>query len=201
VGIPACPPAGTGPRRQKKLLRQPSFFMRLLTPFLFLLSTLSWHCNRNHVEIAPEITYYVEITCGAQTPECLQLKQYLEDNIPRYKYTITNESGYVWPFYQAFEKDVPVPAASLMIPHWQIHHMELKKKGKQLKEGEVLLQIDLYSASDTLPDFNVTISKIKDSKLSLSAKTGIQNFYSFHQDSTLTTQDIILKSVIRYSFK
>lgn len=176
--------------------------MRILGITLLLLTALSsWYCSRSNVEIAPEITYYVEVTCGSETQACQELKQYLEDNIPRYKYTITNESGYVWPFYQAFEKDIPVPAASLMIPHWQIHHMELKKKGQRLKEGEVLLQIDLYSASDTIPDFNVTISKLTNGKLSRSATTGIHNLYTFHQDSTLSTRDIILKSVIRYSFK
>jgi len=175
--------------------------MRIVTTLLMLAILACMNCNRSKIEIAPETTFYFEVTCGSSTPACQGLKKYLEENIPLYKYTITNESGYVWPFYQAFEKDTPVPATSLMPPHWQIHNMELKREGQRLKEGEVLVQIDLYSASDTIPDFNVTISKITDGKFSQSATTGVHDLYTFHQESTLSTRDIILKSVIRYSFK
>lgn len=67
-----------------------------------------WACTPNNIKNAPEITYYFEVKCGSPQPTCIQLKQYLEKNIPQYKYAITNQSGKKWPYYETFETSADV---------------------------------------------------------------------------------------------
>lgn len=175
--------------------------MQAYLTLLLLLSIFCCACDQSKVKIAPEIMYYFEVKCGLPEPECYELKQSLEKSIPLYKYTITHQSGKKWPYYQAFETRVPVPADSLMPPHWQVHRMVLKKDGEKINQGKYLVQIDIFSVPDTIPDFNVTIYKMERSGLSLSATSGIHYVDMILKDSTLTFQDTFLKYILRYSFK
>jgi len=176
--------------------------MRTISIILTLFTTLiSWDCARNNDQFAPEKRYYFEVICGSPKVDCLQLKEYLEDKIPQYKYTITNESGKKWPFYKAYSIEEPVPSDSLMPPHEAVHYFIQKTENTIFKEGDFFVRFDIFPLPDTTTNFNVTIYKMDSSNLSLSATTGIEVEDNTRKDSTLTYYEAFLKTIIRYSFK
>ena len=158
-------------------------------------------CSQSKKKNAPDINYYFEVRCGSEKPKCKELKQFLDENIPRHKYTITNQSGYSWPYYQAYELDVPVPLDSLMPPHHHIHKMVPKGSIENMKEGEYLVQIDIYTTSDSIPDFNVNVFLMGNTGLTLSGTSGLHIADTLRVTKSLSLNEVLLKSIVRYSFK
>lgn len=129
------------------------------------------------------------------------IKHYLETNIPAFNYSFTNSSAQHWPYYRAFELGEKIPIDSLMPPHTFIHKMVPSEKHHQPEEDEFLVQIEIFAEPDTLPNYSVTILSRKNNEFQLSAPTGLHYIHPSEYQTSEQLADILLKSIIRYSFK
>ena len=149
---------------------------------------------------APTEIYYFEVRCGQPGPNCEQVKQLLETSLPKYKYTFTPGSSQKWPYYRAFGLDENVPFDSLVPPHLKLHQLVPRNDSPLFGGSEYVVMIELFSLSDSLPDYQVTIFHLESSEQKLVATTGREEVHQLAGDA-LSTPEIILRSVIRYSFK
>ena len=170
--------------------------------FFFILIVLT-SCQEQDKTLAPEINFYYDIQVHSSGEEAKFNALFLKTNIPRYKYAITNGSGSTWPFYQSIELNESVKKDSLMPPHWFVHKMiaQAEINNKIPGPGEYLVQIDLYPIPDTITNYKVTIFKMDDNILQLSATSGIHYIQPEEYTSKDELSRILLESVLRYSFK
>jgi hypothetical protein len=155
-------------------------------------------CSVPSKDYAPEENYYFSVSAVPNNPQTEKIKTYLETNIPKQKYTITNRSGLTWPYYHAFDLDEPVIKDSLMTPHWIIHRMVLHDEKKEIKEGEHLVKIEVNA--DSAFYYHVIVFTQVETGLRLTAKTPKHFIDSTHiQQSDWPIY--LLQSVIRDSFK
>ena len=175
--------------------------MRLLRIALLLtLTLLGCSLKRNPTGFASDEIYYVQIRCVLPDEECLKIKKHLEEGIPKYKYTFTNKSAKTWPYYKAYELDAQVPIDSLMPPHWQLHRLILFAAKDSSNYADHLIHIDLFSTADGVPDYTVSTFNMTPTDSSLVATSGLHNVAP-SDTGTLSMEEFILRSVIRYSFK
>jgi len=144
--------------------------------------------------------FYFEVKCISSGPNCDEVKQFLESEIPRYKYTFSPGSSRTWPYYKAFALDADVPLDSLISPHTQLHQLVPYKDRPLFGGEEYLVVIDLFSVSDTKPDYNVNVFRLESSGPVLSGTSGLQDVEN-RPGQTLTVPELVLRSAIRYSFK
>jgi hypothetical protein len=154
-------------------------------------------CSENNN--APERNFYFEIHNHDRSSN--QLAEYLESHIAYNKYTITNQSGYKWPFYKELKPNEEIAKDSLMPPHWFLHKMIPKKLDDLIKINEYLVRIDLLPKPDTLPNYSVEIFIMDSTGLVQSGLTGIHYFDSSEFTTPQTLRELYLKSILRYSFK
>lgn len=144
--------------------------------------------------------FYFEVNCLSAGPHCEEAKRLLEAEIPRYKYTFSPGSSRNWPYYKAFDLDADVPLDSLIPPHTQLHQLVPRKDRPLMGGGEYLVVIELYSISDDKPDYIVNVYHLESGGAILTGTSGLQEVQN-RPGQSLTIPEIILKSVIRYSFK
>ncbi len=144
--------------------------------------------------------FYFEVRCGQPGPNCEEVKRLLETSLPKYKYTFSPGSSQKWPYYRAFGLEENVLYDSLVPPHRKLHQLVPREDRPLVGGGEYEVMIELFSLSDSLPDYQLNIFNIESSKPTLVASSGREKV---HQPGgyTLSTPEIILHSVIRYSFK
>ena len=181
------------------------FFQRLkfLTVRLgktFLVGIILTACSAKR-EYAPDRNFYVEVITHQTDDASLNLATYTKEQIPQKKYTITNHSGMIWPFYKELELHERIPKDSLMPPHWFVHRMILLKMVEEIRPDEFLVRIDVMPHADTLPNYNVRIFRKDSTGLELSGQSGIHFLDSAEFASPNNLPEVYLKSIIRYSFK
>ncbi len=149
---------------------------------------------------APTEIFYFEVQCAQPGPNCEEVKRLLETSLPKYKYTFSPGSSQKWPYYRAFDLEENVPYDSLVPPHRQLHQLIPRNDRPLFGGGEYAVVIELFSVSDSLPDYQLNIFNLESSEPTLVASTGREKV---HQPTgyTLSNAEIILHSVIRYSFK
>jgi hypothetical protein len=152
-------------------------------------------------KLAPDRNFYFEIIRHGESESSHELAAYLKEQIPTKKYTITNLSGLIWPFYKEIDLDESISQDSLMPPHWYLHKMTPFETINQIKRDEFLVRIDLLPQPDTLPNYSVKILKMDSTGLTLSAESGIHYIDSTEFTSKDSLFDFYLRSIIRYSFK
>ena len=144
--------------------------------------------------------FYFQVNCPNPGPHCEEAKRLLDLEIPKYKYTFTYGSSRTWPYYKAFEPDDQVPLDSLLPPHTQVHQL-ISDEHKPLFGGaDYRVIIDLYTKSDTIPDYIVNVYRLDTHPPELTGTSALQVAYQ-RPGMTLSTPEILLKSVIRFSFK
>lgn len=144
--------------------------------------------------------FYFEVNCPTGGPNCEEAKALLERELPLYKYTFTPGSSQTWPYYRAFAPDAQVPYDSLISPHTQLHRLLPRAEKPWIGGGEYLVVIDLYTNNDTIPEYQVNVYHPGKGNAVLSGTSGPQLAVQ-RQGMSLTMPEILLKSVIRYSFK
>lgn len=158
-------------------------------------------CASKPEEYASERNFYFTVETESTSNSVLAVKRYLENVIPKHKYSITNSSGSNWPYYQAFELDERVPSNTIVPPHTFVHRMVPFKEELKIEEDEFLVQVVIFEKPDTIPNYSVTIFRRKENEFKLSASSGLH----FIQPSEYETQnqlaEAILKNCLRYSFK
>ncbi len=157
-------------------------------------------CSYTGKDVAPEKNYYFTVQTPVDDTGAEKIRTYLEANIPKQKYTITNQSGGQWPFYQGFDLNEKIHPDSLMPPHWFVHRMLLKDDGGKIDTGEYFVEIEILPEPDTLLNFNVSVFLMKENGLELTATSGVH-----YIDTTLYQKkdwlQFLQQSVVRYSFK
>ncbi len=144
--------------------------------------------------------FYFQVNCPNPGPHCQEAKKLLEREIPRFKYTFTYGSSRTWPYYKAFDLEEEVPLDSLLPPHSQLHQL-IPLEDKPLFGGaDYLVVANLYTLSDSIPDYIVNVYRIDTSPQELSGSSGRQEVQQ-RPGMTLSEAEIILRSVIRFSFK
>lgn len=144
--------------------------------------------------------FYFTVNCPNPGQNCQEAKRLLDTEIPRYKYTFTYGSSRAWPYYAAFDLDENVPRDSLLPPHSQLHQL-IPKEDKPIFGGsDYLVVIDLYTKSDTIPDYIVNVYRNDASPPQLSGSSGLQLAVQ-RPGMNLSMPEILLKSVIRFTFK
>jgi len=149
----------------------------------------------------PERNFYFDVKVHQNDKFTIGLSAYLNDQIPRKKYTITNRSGLEWPYYAALEPDETIAQDSLMPPHWFLHKMILRDAHTVLHKDDYLVDIHLMPHSDTIPNYLVEISFMDSTGLKVSANSGIHFVDAAELLPGETIYDHLLKSIVRYSFK
>lgn len=167
---------------------------------MILLVALTTACQSSE-KYAPDRNFYFEIVTYHNDEASIKLAEYLREQIPSRKYTITNQSGLVWPFYRALNLDEKISKDSLMPPHWYVHRMIPLKKGEQIDDDGFLVRIHVIPQPDTLPNYYVDIFRRDSTGLSLSGQSGIHYIDSTEFSSESSLYQTYLKSIIRYSFK
>lgn len=144
--------------------------------------------------------FYFQVACPNPGPNCQEAKKLLEREIPRFKYTFTYGSSRTWPYFKAFDLDEKVPLDSLLPPHSQLHQL-IPLEDKPLFGGaDYLVVANLYTLSDSIPDYVVNVYRIDTSPPELSGTSGRQEVQQ-RPGMNLSDAEIILRSVIRFSFK
>lgn len=144
--------------------------------------------------------FYFEVNCPTGGPNCAEAKRYLDQEIPKYKYTFSPGSSRTWPYYSAFPPDAQVPYDSLIPPHTQLHRLLPRSEKPWIGGGESLVTIDLYINSDSIPDYLVNVYRLDQGNAVLTGTSGPQLAIQ-RPGMSLSMPEILLKSVIRYSFK
>ncbi len=144
--------------------------------------------------------FYFEVKCPTGGPNCMEAKAYLEQEIPKYKYTFSPGSSRTWPYYRAYLPDSQVPYDSLIPPHTQLHRLLPYSERPWFGGGEYLVSILLYPTQDSIPEYRVDVYRINPGDPELTGTSGIQ-FAEQRPGMSLTMPEILLRSVIRYSFK
>ncbi|MEK6781064.1 MAG: hypothetical protein AABY93_05135 [Bacteroidota bacterium] len=152
-------------------------------------------------KLAPERNFYFEIKTYQNNAFNNELAAFLKKRIPQQKYTITNRSGLVWPYYEALELNEKISIDSLMPPHWYLHKMIFKDSNSVLKADDHLVRIDVMPQPDTLPNYRVEIYEMDSIRLKFTATSGIHFIDSTEFSSKQSLADYYLKSIVRYSFK
>jgi hypothetical protein len=150
---------------------------------------------------APDRNFYFEISTLEKSMLSAKLEEYLREQLPKKKYTITNESGLTWPFYKELNLEDDILQDSLMPPHWYLHKMIPLVDTKEIKRDEFLVKIDLLPRADTLPNYSLKIFRMDSAGLKLSAETGIHYIDSTEFNSQSSLVDAFLRNIIRFSFK
>ena len=143
---------------------------------------------------------YFRVECLSNGPRCQEVKKYLEAEIPKFKYSFTEQSSRQWPYFQAFNLDARVPIDSLLPPHTRLHQL-LPYGSMDSEEGihEVVV-VELFSQSDSIADYQVNIFQLDQPSGELLGTSGLHTVEVTGNDS-LPVREIIKRSVIRYSYK
>ncbi|MBL7873115.1 MAG: hypothetical protein JNM78_15970 [Cyclobacteriaceae bacterium] len=173
--------------------------MKSLSLFWVLIS-LVFACTTKTNQ-SPEKNFYFEVKAHQTNQFTNSLSHFLKDKIPKQKYTITNQSGKKWPYYQGLELNETIPIDSLMPPHWYLHKMIPLEMDYKLTRDDHLVRIELMLQADTLPNYRVDIFENESNKLSLSATSGVHYIDSTSFPTRKLIYDQFLQSIIRYSFK
>lgn len=144
--------------------------------------------------------FYFEVNCPTGGPNCAEAKALLDREIPLYKYTFTPGSSRTWPYYRAFPPDAKVPGDSLISPHTQLHRLLPRSEKPLIGGGEYLVVIDLYTNNDSIPAYLVNVYRLEKGNAVFSGTSGPQLAVQ-RPGMSLSMPEILLKSVIRYSFK
>lgn len=175
--------------------------MRLAAP---LLLTILLGCGgqpHSQEGFAPTQLFFFEVVCLHPGPDCLAAKQLIEQELPKYKYTFTPGSSRTWPYYQAFPLDADVPPDTLLPPHTRLHQLiPYQEKTLFGPSAESLVSIRLYTVNDSIPDYEVNIFRLENGRQEKTGTSGPQRATQ-RPGMTLSTPEILLKSVIRFSFK
>lgn len=157
-------------------------------------------CTSRPANYVEDRLYYFRVN-SHNSPEAVALKSFLENEIPRYKYTITHGSGTNWPYYKQLQLDEQISFDSLMPPHSFVHKMVPYNKIYPVLKDEFVVQIDLFPLRDTFPNYNVSIFRQTADSLELSATSGIHFIMpgEFKTQSELSQK--MLENILRYSFK
>lgn len=174
--------------------------MRLAAPLILAILLGCGGQPRSGNGFASTKIFYFEVHCINNGPNCQEVKKLLEAEIPRYKYTFSPGSSRTWPYYKAFALEEDVPPDSLIAPHTQLHQLIPIEDRPLFGGGEYLVVIDLFSVSDTIPDYVVNVFRLNSSPPVLSGSSSLESVQN-RPGQTLSVPEIILKSVIRYSFK
>ena len=150
--------------------------------------------------MAPTETVYFEVSCLSAGPQCAEVKAYLEAELPKYTYAFTRRSSPEWPFFHAFELEDAVPLDSLEPPHSHLRRFLPVADPSARSKAQYLIRIELYSQTDTIPDYKVNVFSITSEEPQLIGTSDVHRAEN-PGHSSLSTRDIILKSVIRYSYK
>lgn len=172
-----------------------SFTYILLTAFFIFFS-----CSEKKT-VTPEENFYFEIKVHKNDKYNSDLAKFLNDEIPKKKYTITNSSGLTWPYYAEIDLDETISIDSLMPPHWYLHKMITKDLNSVLEREDHLVKIDLMPQPDTTLNYSLNIYLMDSTGLSLAGTSGIHFVDSTEFLSRPELFDYYLKSIIRYSFK
>jgi hypothetical protein len=149
----------------------------------------------------PERNFYFEIKTHQNDAFTIDLAEFLKDKIPQKKYTITNHSGLTWPFYAALELNESISPDSLMPPHWFLHKMIFRDANAVLEKDDYLVEIHLMPKIDTTANYEVKISKMDSTGLTVSGGSGVHFVDTVELSSRPVIYDHFMKSIIRYSFK
>lgn len=175
--------------------------MRFAAPLILALFLGCGGQPHSREGFAPTQRLYFEVNCPHPGPHCQEAKQLLELEIPKYKYTFTPLSSRKWPYYRGFPLDADVPTDSLLPPHTQLHQLSLYSERSVFDPPvEYLIRIELYTANDTRPDYMVNIFQRQPSGWVLTGTSGPQVAVQ-RPGMSLSMPEILLHSVIRYSFK
>ena len=176
-------------------------FMNWCRISLLLFFILLWNgCSSGEKDYAPEKNFYFSVETPEGHPEAEKIRAYLETNIPKQKYTITNQSGMRWPFYQSFDLDEKVHSDSLMPPHWYLHRMLLKSENSELQFGDFYVRMDIFPQPDTSLNFNVSVFIMQEHDLKMTGTSGI-HFIDTALHKAEGQRQFLQESIIRYSFK
>jgi hypothetical protein len=143
---------------------------------------------------------YFDVKCLSPGPNCQDAKRLLDAEIPKFKYTFTHGSSYSWPYYKTFPLDAEVPLDSLLPPHSQLHQLVPDSERSPLDRSAYLVVVELYAKSDSIPDYIVNVYQFESGQPVLSGTSGPQVAQQ-RQGMSLSTPEILLMSVIRFSFK
>ena len=171
--------------------------LRKLMLFIVLISG----CQSKPDNTAPERNFYFKIKSNSSSEIAEKCRLYLEGAIPSHKYSITNASGYEWPYYESFDLEKAVNKESLMPPHFFIHKMIPFNENQVINNDEFYVEIDIFVQADTLPNYRVTIFRKQDNALELSGTSGMHFIQSNEFKSSDDLSELFLKSILRYSFK
>lgn len=175
--------------------------MRLAAP---LILTILLGCGgqpHSGEGFAPTQLFFFEVVCLHPGPDCLAAKQLIEQELPKYKYTFTPGSSRTWPYYQAFPLDADVPPDTLLPPHTRLHQLiPYQERTFFGPSAESLVSIRLYTVNDSIPDYEVNIFRLENGRQEKTGTSGPQRATQ-RPGMTLSTPEILLKSVIRFSFK
>lgn len=168
-----------------------------LIPLIILASTLVCCTRQEKPEIAKNRKFFFTITSPSANDT--DLIDYLVSNMENKRIAITNQSGTTWPFYEILPSDYSLPIDSLIPPHHFVHLLE--RADQTINLGEYFMEIRVMIETDTIPNYDMIIYQMDKSGLKVSTKTGFQYAdYSVQFDS-LPSKEILLKSILRHSFK
>lgn len=148
---------------------------------------------------APEVNYYFKFETKQNKPVVRKIISFLETELPKQKYAITNQSGRKWPYYQAFDIQEKVHLDSLMPPHRFLHRMVPLSSSVKTKNDDYVVLFSILPQPDTIFNYQVEIFYQESNLLQKSGDSGIH-----FMDTLNTNQPWIIelkKSIIRYSFK
>ncbi|MBL7851109.1 MAG: hypothetical protein JNN04_09420 [Cyclobacteriaceae bacterium] len=172
----------------------------LTAPLIFVLLAGCGGQPADGGKYATSKIFYFEVNCPTGGPNCAEAKALLDREIPLYKYTFTPGSSRTWPYYRAFPPDAQVPPDSLISPHTQLHRLLPKSERPWIGGGEYLVTIDLYINNDTEPEYLVNVYHLEQGNAVLTGTSGPQLAVQ-RPGMSLSMPEILLRSVIRYSFK
>lgn len=168
--------------------------------FLVFLTSCGGKADPQEAELAQTTRIFFQVECQHKGPRCEQVKRYLEKEIPRFKYSFTEESSKKWPYFQAFDLNAKVPIDSLMPPHTRLHQFIPYQQGSSSGGINELVVIKLFSQSEGPPDYQVDIYRLFPGSMESSGTSGLHTVNSDTAD-TQKVAEMIRQSVIRYSYK
>src|SRR5262245_4978211 len=104
-----------------------------------IIALLIFACSEK--KYAPEKNFYFEVITQQDDESTLKIMDFINEEIPKKKYTITNTSGMVWPFYRELGLNEEIPGDSLMPPHWFVHKMIPLRKDHKMDRDEFIVKI------------------------------------------------------------
>jgi len=120
--------------------------------------------------------------------------------LPAHQYAFTRNSSSKWPYIEIFDLAAAVPIDSLEPPHSHLRRFIPWDERTALHQGEYLIRIELFSETDSVPDYLVNVFTHESGETQLLGTSGLHPVENPSSDSLLLA-DFILKSAVRYSYK